>query len=95
MHPSHPNIAMTLGIDERAILGAVKAPQLFMPAGGDGASVKEGGLGSQVLGQKLTIVEFPEMKHGWSVRGDLKDPKVERDVRLAFDKAVDFFNANL
>ena len=27
-----------------------------------------GGLGEEVLGDKLQIVEFTDMKHGWTVR---------------------------
>ena len=30
---------------------------------------KLGGLGEQVLGDRLQIEEFPTMKHGWTVRG--------------------------
>ena len=28
----------------------------------------------------MTIVPFPEMKHGWTVRGDMNDAAVHRDV---------------
>ena len=30
---------------------------------------KLGGLGEQVLGDRLQVEEFPTMKHGWTVRG--------------------------
>jgi hypothetical protein len=32
----------------------------------------------QLLGDKLEIIEFNDMLHGWTVRGDLKDPLVKR-----------------
>ena len=49
------------------------------------------GLGKKVLGDALEIVTFPDMKHGWSVRGDMSDPKVERDVQKCFNLALAFF----
>ena len=45
--------------------------QMFMPAGNDDPNVKMGGLGKKVLGDGLEILEFPDMVHGWTVRGDL------------------------
>ncbi len=33
-------------------------------------------LNTQVLGDLLSIVEFKDMKHGWTTRGDLSDAKV-------------------
>ena len=55
--------------DERSLLTGVKCPQLFMPAGADSPSCKSGGLAEEVLGGQLEVVEFPDMKHGWSIRG--------------------------
>ncbi len=54
-----------------------------------------GGLGKEILGDALEIVEFSDMRHGWTVRGDLKDPKVERDVKKAFNLALSFFGKYL
>ena len=53
--------------------------------------MKPGGVGEKVLGDKLTIVEFPDMVHGWTTRGDMKDEKVNRDVKKAIQLALDFF----
>jgi hypothetical protein len=44
---------------------------MFMPAGSDEANVKAGGLGKEILGDGVEIIEFPDMQHGWTVRGDL------------------------
>ena len=31
-----------------------------------------------MLGNKLEIVEFSEMLHGWTVRGNMSDPAINR-----------------
>jgi len=91
-HPSHSPIAGSiLQENEEEILKAVKCPQMFMPAEGDHENTYPAGLGKKVMGDALEIVTFPDMKHGWSVRGDMKDPKVERDVKKAFNLAMAFF----
>ena len=36
---------------------------------GDHANTFPGGLGQEVLGDKLEIQTFTDMKHGWTVRG--------------------------
>ena len=53
------------------------------------------GLGKQVMGDMVEIVEFPDMRHGWTVRGDLTDPIVERDVKKAFNIVLAFFHKYL
>ena len=58
-----------MGEDERSLLSGVQCPQLFMPAGADSPSCKTGGLAEEVLGGQLEVVEFPDMEHGWSIRG--------------------------
>ncbi len=66
---------------------------MFLPAGNDSPNVKEGGLSRKILGDdpdKLSIVEYPEMKHGWTVRGDIGDSKVARDVVDAVAKGFAF-----
>jgi len=66
-----------------------------MPAGADAPSTKAGGLAGSVLGELLEIEEFPEMQHGWTVRGDMKDPAVERDVKKAVTETLQFFAKHL
>ena len=91
------------GDDEAQVLGLIKSPQLFLvegapsliPGGGVGDSLKSGGLSEKVLGEKLTLVEFPEMTHGWTVRGNLADPAVVRDVQKAKDLVLEFFEKYL
>ena len=48
-------------------------------------------IGKKVLGDSLEIVTFPDMKHGWTTRGDMSDPKVDRDVKKALNLALSFF----
>jgi len=94
-HPSHSPIGGLLGEDEKQLLSSIKCPQLFMPAGGDAESCKKGGLAEQVLGDKLTITEFPDMQHGWTVRGDMSDPAISRDVNKVVMETLDFFAKHL
>jgi len=94
-HPSHSPIAGLVGDDEKEMLSQVKCNQLFMPAIGDAPSCYPGGLGEQVLGDKLEIIPFKEMKHGWTVRGDMTDPAVEKDVKKAIKDTLGFLQKNL
>jgi len=84
-----------MGEEEKDILQNIKCPQLFMPAGNDPPTVKPGGLGCDVLGDKLEIIEFPDMMHGWTTRGDMSDAKVNRDVKKAVQAAIDFFKKHV
>jgi len=94
-HPSHTRISAVLGIQERYLLEQVRCPQLFQPAGNDGPEVKIGGLGAQILGDKLQIIEFPDMVHGFLARGDMEKAEVARDVRKAVENIVTFFKAHV
>jgi hypothetical protein len=74
---------------------ALKCPQLILPAGNDPDNLKAGGdvqrvLLSKPFGEDCEIHEFPDMKHGWVVRGDLNDPLCARDVKLALDMATEY-----
>merc|ERR1712098_916620 len=89
-HPSHSPIAGLVGDDEKDVLSQVKCVQLFMPANGDAPSCYPGGLGEQILGDKLEIVPFKGMQHGWTVRGDMTDPAVARDVKKAIQDTLEF-----
>ena len=88
MHPSHTDLSKLVGEKEKDLLEAVKCPQLFMPSGSDAVETKPGGLAEQVLGDKLEIIEFNDMVHGWTTRGDMEDEKVKRDV----EKALNFIS---
>ena len=66
-----------------------------MPADGDHENTYPDGLGKKVMGDALEIVTFPDMRHGWSTKGDMNDPKVERDVKKAFNLALAFFKKKM
>lgn len=68
-HPSHPALAGLMEEEEKDLLAGAKCPQLMMPAEGDAASTKTGGMAEEVLGELVEIEEFSDMKHGWTVRG--------------------------
>jgi len=97
MHPSHPILMSICNDDEPIILGRLTdKSHLMMPASNDHAHVKAGGLAAKVLGKRLTITEFPNMVHGWTVRGDeVVDPEVVAATAAAFDNAVTFLDTNL
>ena len=97
MHPSHPGIMRGLSENEEEAYEAIKnkSYQLFMPAGSDPDSVKTGGLASNILKKRAKVVEFPDMNHGWTTRGDLSQPDVERDVNKAMSEATKFFDKHL
>lgn len=40
-------------------------------------------------------VLFPDMKHGWTSRGDISNPEISRDVSEFWSLTVAFFNKNL
>ena len=94
-----------LNENEEEILKNVKSPQMFLPSRSDKDSVKLVaqmpndtkiiGLGKQILGDGVEIIEFPDMSHGWTTRGDLSDPIVERDVKKAFNFVISFFGKYL
>ena len=54
-----------------------------------------GGLGKKVLTEGLEVIEFPDMKHGWSTKGDLSVPAVERDIKKTFNFVLAFFGKYL
>jgi len=75
-------------------------PHLMLSAENEKDFLKEGGAVIQALeklpcGKYSKVKDFPEMKHGWVNRGDLSDPTVARDIKLALQMAQDYFNQRL
>ena len=66
-----------------------------MPSAQDDKNVRPEGIGEAVLGTRLTIVDFPNMKHGWTTRGDISEDVVRNDVGKAIKLAVDHFGKYL
>ena len=48
-----------------------------------------------MLADGVEIIEFPDMKHGWTVKGDLSVPDVDRDVKKTFNFVLTFFGKYL
>ena len=95
LHPSHPKMVPQLNESEESWLKNIKCNQLFMPASGDHPNAFPDGLAKNILNDMLEIVTFPDMFHGWSVRGDMSAPEVKRDVEKAFNLLLNFFHKYL
>lgn len=95
-HPSTKLEGFAFKADEGAMMAKVNMPVLLMPASNDPDNVKPGGEFTKVLESKGgSCVPFPDMTHGWASRGDVKDPKVKRDVEEVMKLAIDFFKKHL
>eukprot|EP01096_Ripella_sp_DP13-Kostka_P016146 TRINITY_DN776_c0_g1_i2.p2 TRINITY_DN776_c0_g1~~TRINITY_DN776_c0_g1_i2.p2 ORF type:complete len:260 (-),score=109.90 TRINITY_DN776_c0_g1_i2:39-779(-) len=82
-------------VDEKLVSEAT-CPQLFCPAGNDAPTDPlKAVLDQKPFGDRCVYHPFPDMLHGWSVRGDLNDPTVARDVALVFDLVFSFFDKEL
>ena len=74
---------------------AQRIPHLLQTAGGDDEMFQEGGAVISKLQKAHSdskTVHFPDMAHGWTIRGDLSKPEVSRDVELSLDNAIHFFD---
>jgi dienelactone hydrolase len=76
----------------------VLCPQMMIQAGNDADNTKPGGAIEEALNMRShrleygasTFVEFPDMIHGWVLRGDLGNELVRRDVAAAMGHVVSF-----
>ena len=101
-HPS-PDIQrlQNSGPTTKEIFEAVKVPMLMMPSWQDlGYLMNESWWlkhlnkpGSPTEGSQS--ITFSEQLHGWTVRGDITNAKVKRDVDLALNKTVEFFDKHV
>ena len=97
-HPSIKVGPLLFGEVEKDITAAVKCPQLLCPAGNDPDNVKPGGELIKIvegLGLECKSVEYPEMSHGWVIRGDATQEAVARDVKGALNEVTTFFQKHL
>ena len=95
-HPSLGAEGLITGGNPLNLAETVKCPAYFMPAGNDPDDVKEKGAIVEALikrfGPELVgTTHFPDMVHGWVVRGDIKDEKVERDFHQAINIIQKYF----
>ena len=74
----HPSFQV--GGDVAQLAGAVNGPLMLAPCGDDPPDVQRNGLVEQVVGTKRSdfrMEPFPEMLHGFMMRGPLEDPASE------------------
>ena len=97
----HPSIRIgpwIHGEDEATLVGALSGPMLLCCAQNEPDNVKPGGALIELARSKFATSRsnvYPEMQHGWSIRGDAFIPAVARDVKLAIDELTAFFTAEL
>ena len=87
MHPSLV-IEDMQGRSHSELLKAQNCPVMVAAAGNDAEWTKPGTEweeSSKALGfaEKSKFYLYPDMQHGWTNRGDIKDEKIARDVNLA------------
>jgi glutathione S-transferase len=104
---SHPSLHLLEkafgGAPPEAMAAAARrVPTLLQPAGDDHPTYKDGGatlaaFRDAARGGRLesTAATFPEMRHGFVLRGNTADAAVGRDVRRAVDGTVAFFREHL
>jgi dienelactone hydrolase len=88
-HPSVQLDKFAFGDDIVTLISAVSSPVLLLPAGNDSAEYDQGGAWCP---KGAKSVRFPEMAHGWVVRGDMGDAAVSRDVGRALEEIERFFD---
>ena len=96
----HPSMQLegVFGGDFMGLITSVKAPFLILPAGNDLPMYDPAGsdfasaLKASAKGDECAIKVYPEMKHGWTCRGDITDPAVATDVQGAIRDVLAFFN---
>ena len=96
----HPSVQISglFGETPEGLAENIKCPQLVYSAGGDLPTYKPGPAGEvyEILQKKFCsgeneFKEFPDMVHGWVSRGDINDPKIAEQVRIAMDGVLKFF----
>jgi len=75
----------------------IQCPIAMFGAGNDPPNTKPGGdfqkiFSKKPVGKDCVFVEFPEMEHGWAVRGDDTKPNIKADVDKVFKLSFDFLN---
>merc|ERR1712151_477994 len=94
-HPSMQLETFAFGGSHLDLMKTVQCPFLFAPAGGDlPMFAEDGDFGTAVRasakGGECEWKVYPEMQHGWTVRGDLADDATKRDVEAVMNEAEAF-----
>eukprot|EP00615_Pteridomonas_danica_P004793 CAMPEP_0114348878 /NCGR_PEP_ID=MMETSP0101-20121206/15076_1 /TAXON_ID=38822 ORGANISM="Pteridomonas danica, Strain PT" /NCGR_SAMPLE_ID=MMETSP0101 /ASSEMBLY_ACC=CAM_ASM_000211 /LENGTH=243 /DNA_ID=CAMNT_0001487099 /DNA_START=16 /DNA_END=747 /DNA_ORIENTATION=- len=94
----HPSTKLEgfFGDNEETMMSATTLPCLFLNAGDDPDTLKEGGDIAKIIQSKGGSVDtYPDMNHGFVSRGDLSDEAVKRDVESALTKSIAFLKENI
>lgn len=96
-HPSLKLGKMFFDETEEDQCKAAHSPILFLPAGNDPEMYMDGSLTELIEAQgfEAKSVAFPDMRHGFVLRGDAGDSAVARDVTASLAIAVEFFSSHL
>ena len=99
-HPSLHLLEKAFGAPPEAVAAAARrVPTLLRPAGDDHPTYKDGGATLAAFRDaargRVPAATFPEMRHGFVLRGNTADAAVGRDVRRAVDGTVAFFQEHL
>jgi hypothetical protein len=103
VHPA-PEMVQSLqseGPTSDEMLRGVLIPQFLAPAWSDSAILRPDGWYVNYLNEPGRPSEgseshlFAEQKHGWSVRGDVRDPAVKKDVDRVFSLVLNFYSRHL
>lgn len=96
----HPSIVAEdmQGGNHSTLIAEQNCPVMIAAAGNDLPWTKPGGemeenAAKLGYGEKSKFYEFADMAHGWTVRGDIKDEKIARDVDIVFNNALDFIKS--
>lgn len=77
----------------------IKAAQLYCTAGNDNQNFKNGGQFTDILrknlGDKLELVDYPNMKHGWVSRTPMNEPEIVKEAADAIERGLAFFKKYL
>lgn len=101
LHPAITVVAKhILKEDIYELFDEVQCPQLMITAGEDDDNEKLGGLANKVwgvmkFGDKCEFREYPDMRHGWTVRGDMRDAAVNGACRAAFNALLGFLGTHM
>jgi dienelactone hydrolase len=94
----HPSLGLCDFFSESQtdLIEKITCPAFLCPAQNDPPNVKEGGALIEILQrrfgkERVGTKEFPDQSHGWVVRGDMSQPNVRRDVQLALELAIHYF----
>jgi len=94
-HPSMQLETFAFGGDMIDMMKKVQCPFLISPSGDDlPMFAEEGDFGTALKasskGMECVWKVYMDMKHGWTIRGDLADASTKRDVEAVLKDAADF-----